>query len=113
MDRAHERILGTILVVAGVAILLFTFYHAFTLMEHLPSSSASHGPEAAFTFAVTGSTVTLTDLSRAGSSPITTTFWSFGDGSSSSVANTSHLFGAAGKYNISLIVEDKNGNAAD
>ncbi len=113
MDRAHERILGTILVVLGVAILLFAFLQAFALLGHLPSSTSQSGPEAAFAYTVSGLTVTVTDHSQAGSSAISSTYWAFADGNSSATANTSHTYGKAGAYNVTLLVEDKSGNIAE
>jgi hypothetical protein len=111
MERAHERILGTILVALGVALLLFAFLHAFSLLGQVPSASSSSEPQAAFSWTVNGYNLTVTDQSRAGSSPITSTYWTFGDGGSSSSQNTTHLYATkpAG-FNISLTVEDKNGN---
>ncbi|HTP54067.1 MAG TPA: PKD domain-containing protein [Thermoplasmata archaeon] len=113
MDRPHERILGTVLVVVGVAILLFAFYHAYGLLGHLPSSQSSTGPEAGFAYSVTGFTVTLTDQAHRGSAPISSTYWQFSDGNSSGATNTSHTYTRAGNYNVTLIVEDKNGVAAE
>jgi hypothetical protein len=113
VDRPHERILGTVLVVVGVAILLFAFYHAYGLLGHLPSDQAAAGPEAGFAYSVTGFTVTLTDQAHAGSAPVTSTYWQFSDGNSSGVQNTSHTYTKAGNYNVTLIVEDKNGAAAE
>ncbi|MGP8077829.1 MAG: PKD domain-containing protein [Thermoplasmata archaeon] len=112
MDRAHERVLGTILAVVGVAILLVTFYHAYGLLGEVPTSGSTHSPQAAFDWTVGGFTVTLTDRSQAGSAPITSTYWQFSDGNSSGVASGSHTYSRSGNYNVSLIVEDKNGNAA-
>lgn len=113
MDRAHERILGTILVGVGVALLLVTWVHAYSVLTHLPTSSTERSPQAAFAWTVSGFSVTLTDNSRPGSAPITTTFWSFADGNTSSTANLTHTYTKAGSYNVTLIVEDKNGNAAE
>ncbi|MET1255731.1 LamG-like jellyroll fold domain-containing protein [Aliikangiella maris] len=39
--------------------------------------------------------------------------WNFGDGSTSSDANPSHTFAAAGDYTVSLTVDDGLGNTAD
>jgi len=113
MNRPHERILGTALVVLGVAVLLFTFYHAYGLLTHLPSASSDKGPNAAFAWTVSGFTLTVTDNSRAGSSAISTTYWSFADGNSTSIANTSHTYTRTGNFNVSLMVEDKNGYVAE
>jgi hypothetical protein len=112
VDRPHERILGTILVVAGVVILLVAFFHAYSLLMNLPTKSST-GPTADFSYSVTGFTVTVTDHSHGGSNPITTTYWQFADGNTSGVDNTSHTYANAGNYNLTLIVEDKDGNAAE
>jgi len=113
MNRPHERILGTVLVVLGVALLLFTFYHAYGLLGHLPSASSDKGPNAAFSWTVSGFLLTVTDNSRPGSSAISSSYWSFADGNSTSTANTSHTYSRAGNYNVSLMVEDKNGFVAE
>jgi len=113
VDRPHERLLGTILVVVGVVILLVAFYHALGLLGRATNSSPAQGPNAGFAYSVTGFTVTLTDQAHAGSAPITSTYWQFSDGNSSAVHNTSHTYATAGTYNVTLIVEDKNGNAAE
>jgi len=112
VDRPHERILGTILVVAGVVILLIAFVHAYALLGNLPTKSAT-SPTAAFDYSVAAFTVTLTDHTHAGSAPVTTTYWQFSDGNTSSATNTTHTYAKAGRYNVTLVVEDKNGNAAE
>lgn len=112
VDRPHERILGTVLVVLGVVILLVAFFHAYSLLQNLPIKSAT-GPTAAFDYGVAGFTVTLTDHSHAGSASVTSTYWQFSDGNTSSVPNATHTYATAGTYNLTLVVEDKNGNAAE
>lgn len=114
MDRPHERILGTVLVGLGIALLLVAFGLAYGFLVHPASSSgASSGPEAGFAYSVSGLTVTLTDRSTPGGAAISSTYWAFADGNSSANANVSHTYARAGTYNVSLIVEDKNGAAAE
>lgn len=108
MDRAHERILGTVLVILGVGLLLFAVDQAYTHIGDLSTRSPSP-PNAAFRWSVSGLSVTLTDVSRPGSAPITSTYWSFGDGNATYAGNTTHTYGQAGTYNVTLTVQDSNG----
>jgi PKD repeat protein len=48
--------------------------------------------------------VTFTDHSSAGTSSITSWFWDFGDGVTSTLQNVGHLYGAPGVYDVSLRV---------
>src|SRR6185503_5771071 len=48
--------------------------------------------------------VDFIDQSTSGSSPITSWFWSFGDGTTSTSQNPSHLYSSAGRYSVSLAV---------
>src|SRR5882672_413611 len=54
--------------------------------------------------------VQFTDLSTAGSSPITSRSWSFGDGGTSTAQNPSHTYTAAGSYTVRLIVSSSAGS---
>jgi hypothetical protein len=114
MDRAHERILGTLLVFGGVAILLFSFVTAYGMLVKLNTASGSTtAPDAAFAYSINGYTVTLTDESHPGSTPITATYWSFSDGNTSAQANTTHTYTRAGAFNVTLAIEDRNGNVEE
>jgi len=53
--------------------------------------------------------VQFTDNSTAGSGSITGWLWDFGDGSSSTSANPSHIYTASGNYNVSLQITNSNG----
>ncbi len=59
-----------------------------------------------------GESVTFTNTSIAGSSPITSYNWNFGDGNSATTQNTSHTFTSTGTFTITLVVTDQN-NLAD
>ena len=54
-------------------------------------------------------TVQFTDTSTPGSSPITRWFWDFGDGSSDTRQNPSHVYTAAGSYTVALSVTSEVG----
>lgn len=74
---------------------------------------ATQGPAAAFRASpVQGAAplvTTFTDESLAGTSPITSWLWDFGDGTSSVQRNPTHEFAEAGQYDISLTVESEAG----
>src|SRR5690349_14685195 len=48
--------------------------------------------------------VTFTDRSMPGTSGILSWLWDFGDGTTSTLQNVGHLYGAPGVYNVSLHV---------
>jgi gliding motility-associated-like protein len=54
-------------------------------------------------------TVHFTDLSTAGSSVINQWLWDFGDGTTSNAQNPSHIYTAAGNYNVTLRVSTTAG----
>ncbi len=70
-------------------------------------------PIANFNNSVTGGCVPLnvpfTDASTAGSAPITTWLWDFGDGNIGTTQSPAHLYSVAGSKNVSLTVTDANG----
>jgi PKD repeat protein/pimeloyl-ACP methyl ester carboxylesterase len=54
-------------------------------------------------------TVSFTSTATPGSSPITSWLWSFGDGQTSSSANPTHQYTAAGRYTVTLAVTTEHG----
>jgi len=74
------------------------------------------GPTAAFSGAPTSGlqplTVQFTDQSVAGTSPISSWLWTFGDGGTSTAKNPSHVYNAAGTYTVSLTVTTADGTNA-
>lgn len=58
--------------------------------------------------ATAGSTVRFTSTVSGGLQPITFT-WVFGDGTTSTAANTTHVYQNAGTYSVSLFVNDSSG----
>ncbi len=66
------------------------------------------GPTADFSFLVAEKVVTFTDLSMAGSSPIISYLWDFGDGSTSTVQNPTHTYADIATYTVTLTATDGN-----
>ena len=66
-------------------------------------------PVANFTSSVSGLTASFTDTSTDSDGSIASRSWNFGDSTSSTLANPSHTYGAAGSYNVSLSVTDNAG----
>lgn len=58
--------------------------------------------------ATAGSTVSFTSTVSGGHQPITYT-WVFGDGTTSTAANTTHVYQNTGTYSVSLFVNDSSG----
>lgn len=59
-----------------------------------------------------GRGITFTNQSTAGSFPITSWSWDFGDGNASTSQNPTHFYSAAGTYTVTLTVQASNGQAA-
>ena len=114
MERGYEKTVGTVLTALGVAILLVGFAQAYDLYRNPPqTTSTSTSLTAAFTWSVSGFSVTFTDNSVAGSSPISSSYWNFGDGNTTYATNTVHVYSSSGVFNVSLEVQDTSGAAAE
>lgn len=64
-------------------------------------------PKAAFTYSVSRMTVNFTDKSTDDGGTIDAWSWSFGDGTTSSTRNPSHVYGSAGYYTVTETVRDQ------
>ena len=75
-------------------------------------SSGNPPPVANFTSSVSGLTVNFTDTSTDSNGSIASRSWNFGDGTTSTAANPSKTYTAAGTYTVALTVTD-NGSASN
>jgi bacterial leucyl aminopeptidase len=73
------------------------------------SGPSNAPPVANFTASVSGLTVNFTDTSTDSDGTIASRSWNFGDGTTSTLANPSKTYTAAGTYTVALTVTDNNG----
>lgn len=66
-------------------------------------------PVAAFSYSVSGLTVSFSDLSTDEDNNIVAWDWNFGDGSFSTQQNPVHTFATSGEYTVALTVTDETG----
>ncbi|MGJ4730013.1 S8 family serine peptidase [Luteimonas sp. SDU101] len=76
------------------------------VMGGTPGNAA---PAASFTSTVNGLTVQFTDTSTDSDGSIASRSWNFGDGTTSTAANPSKTYAAAGTYSVALTVTDDDG----
>ncbi|MET9218342.1 collagenase [Streptomyces sp. NPDC088197] len=69
----------------------------------------NQAPTAAFTSAVSNLTAAFTDRSTDSDGTIASRAWNFGDGTTSTAANPSRTYTAAGTYTVTLTVTDNGG----
>ncbi len=74
--------------------------------------SANQAPTADFQFSCSDLDCSFTDTSTDSDGSIASRAWNFGDGGSSTAANPTHHFAAAGAYNVMLTVKDNDGDSA-
>jgi len=82
------------------------------ILSFLPLFSLAQGPTANFLADTTccGDPADFMNLSIAGSSPIVSCNWDFGDGANSSNFSPMHIYWNGGSYLVTLTVVDSNGN---
>ncbi|MFG3050105.1 collagenase [Kitasatospora sp. NPDC048239] len=76
------------------------------------TTPGNQAPKAAFTTAVGELAVTFVDRSTDADGTIAARSWNFGDGSGSTAANPTKVYGAAGTYTVTLTVTDDKGATA-
>ena len=112
-----DRIIGSVLLIVGIAILIFVLTSAFSLAtapgdffrEQIPEEEQVEGPTSEFSWSSNNLDVTFTDESQEGSATISSWNWNFGDGGSSSDSNPSHPYTGDNQYEVTLEVQDENG----
>ncbi|WIW00012.1 M14 family zinc carboxypeptidase [Kinneretia aquatilis] len=78
---------------------------------NISDGSGGTAPVAAFDTSINGLNVSFTDRSSDADGSIASRSWNFGDGATSSAANPSHAYAAAGSYTVSLTVTDNEGKS--
>ncbi len=71
-----------------------------------PAEPSNTTPVAQFDYVTTDLTVTFTNMSSDADNDTLSFDWNFGDGNTSNLANPSHLYTAAGSYDVTLTVSD-------
>ncbi|MEM0372499.1 MAG: PKD domain-containing protein [archaeon] len=83
--------------------------YARTITVSSGTSTTNRPPASVFTVSVSGATASFTDESYDSDGTITTWYWTFGDGATSTVRNPTHVYTAIGSYNVTLTVTDNGG----
>ncbi|WP_233554675.1 M14 family zinc carboxypeptidase [Deinococcus cavernae] len=76
---------------------------------NVSSSTGNTSPVASFTKTVSGLSVNFTSTSTDADGSIASYAWNFGDGTTSTLANPTKTYSAAGTYNVTLTVKDNGG----
>ena len=100
---------------AGTYYVRLKAYSAFTGVSLKGSYTAGTGntpPVANFTSSASGLTVAFTDTSTDAGGSIASRSWNFGDSTTSTAANPSKTYAAAGTYTVTLTVTDNGGLTA-
>lgn len=114
-------IIGIFLLVSGIVILLWVLTSAMAIVqspgayfeEQFPQEEENtQGPNAQFSWDTNDLSVDFRDKSKEGDAPISSWEWDFGDGETSNDQNPQHTFQSNGDYEVSLTVEDENGESS-
>ncbi len=98
--------------VAGTYHVMVRGYQTFSGVSLVASYSVqapNNPPVANFSSSISGLTVSFTDTSTDSDGSIASRSWNFGDGTTSTAANPSKTYAAAGTYTVSLTVTDNKG----
>lgn len=97
---------------AGRYYVMLNAYSAFsgvTLTGSYTTSGGNTPPVANFSVSTSGLTASFTDSSTDSNGTIASRAWDFGDGTTSTAANPTKTYSAAGTYTVSLTVTDNQG----
>ena len=98
---------------AGTYYVLISGYSAYSGLSLTGSYTGGGGgntaPIANFGFTISRLTANFTDTSTDSDGTIASRLWNFGDGTTSTAANPSHTYAAAGTYTVTLTVTDDDG----
>jgi len=111
-----ELLLGIGVLALGLVVLLFVLSNALALAQNpgaflqgQMSGGQTAPPSASFDWSSVDRDVAFADTSRAGTSPITSWAWDFGDGNRSTAQSPTHSYAGPGIFQASLVVEDQTG----
>ncbi len=111
-----DLIIGLVLIIAGIAVMLFVFSTALNLAfsagdffsEQMPEEETVEGPTAEFRWDSDDFNVTFEDLSEEGDGDIVSYEWDFGDGEQDDSQEPDHEYSNEGNCEVSLRIEDEN-----
>jgi serine protease len=83
--------------------------NAFALVQAAGGTPTNTAPVSNFTFTTSGLTATFTSTATDSDGTIASRSWNFGDGTTSTTANPSKTYAAAGTYNVVHTVTDDDG----
>jgi PKD repeat protein len=115
-----ELILGGACLALGIIIMIYVFTLALPiaqdpggfLEDQLPEEEEEvEPPKADFRWNSNDLTVDFRDNSEDGDNPITSWYWEFGDGQTSTQQNPSHTYSSEDEYFVTLEVNDGQGNS--
>jgi vibriolysin len=90
----------------------YSTFSGVSLTGSFTAPSSNTPPVANFTFTTSGLTANFTDTSTDPGGSIASRSWNFGDGGTSTTANPSHTYAAAGTYTVTETVTDNGGLSA-
>lgn len=112
-DSSHLANPSTSYITAGTFTVTLTAYNGTSSSTHTITITVYPSPVVSFTASDTaicpGSAIAFTSTSTLGTSGAGTYTWAFGDGSSSTAASPTHVYGSPGFYNVSLVVTNSEG----
>jgi len=111
-----DLIIGLVLIIVGIAVMLFVFSTALNLAfsagdyfrEQMPEEETLEGPGAEFRWDSDDFNVTFEDLSEEGDGNIVSYEWDFGDGEQDDIREPDHEYSNEGQYQVSLRIKDEN-----